>query len=267
MGIASYLMFRTARNALARFGGVQTWGFSQCDYSVWKIIRQNERSADGICKALSAQWIVDHAYGGSLCNRVTDASGSLNVSAIRMVMQNFILARGAQASQTADFLFNRGLLPRRSSLDKTVVQHKKIGRKKVEVSTVQHTVGSTDQAGGGGSCNVALELSEALKKVSGYYTQIDFGAVSGMGHATAAWIGGPSYSSDGDACFFDPNAGEFYFESKKKFFDWFRLFYASSYQGFPCNFNGRWSVCQWALANNASTQAYARAVLSVAGSR
>jgi hypothetical protein len=89
----------------------------------------------------------------------------------------------------------------------------------------------------------------------------------GDGHATAAWIGGPSYGSGGDAAFFDPNVGEFWFEDKRNFFEWFKVFYAASYQGFPCRFNHRWDVTQWALSNTAAKGPYAKAVLSVAGRR
>lgn len=267
MGVVSYMMFRKARNALARHGGCMTWDFSQCNYNVWKIIRQDEASANGICKALAAQWIVDHAYGGALYNRIVDSTGSLNISAIRMVMQNFILAWNNQQVETADFLSRRGMIPRLSSLNKKVVRKVGIGRQQKEITSVQSTTAGTDQIGGGARCNVSLELTEALKKVSGYYAQVSFGAAAGIGHATAVWLGGPTYSSPGDACFFDPNCGEFYFENKTKFFEWFKYFYATSYQGFPCNFSGRWSVHQWALANGASKEAYARAVLSVAGSR
>ena len=51
-----------------------------------------------------------------------------------------------------------------------------------------------------------------------------------------------------DACFFDPNCGEFYFPDKKNFYEWVEVVCQNSCQGFPCRFNFRWSVEQWALA-------------------
>jgi YopT peptidase len=245
-------MFRSARNALARFGGVMTWNFSQTDFAVLKVTCWNSVSRNGICKALAAQWIVDHAHGGALHNRVVDRRGNLSESAIRLITQNFISWRRAQKSAVPEFLIKRGVLPRQSSLDISRTFDRKVGKRNVEVTTVEHTTKPTDQTGGGAGCNVALELAQALRRVCGSYAMIDFGPVSGSGHSTAAWIGGPTYSSDGDACFFDPNVGEFYFEDKENFFKWFEVFYATSYQGFLCNFNGYWAVGQWALANGAS---------------
>lgn len=264
MGIISDIMFRTARKALPKFGGVMTWDYSQADFTTFNIIRKDSVSSGGICKALAAQWIVDHAYGGSLVNRVTDKSGKINPSAIRMIMQNFIAAWDSQEVETADFLMKRGILERMGSRAISTTRSKRIDGKKVEITTTTHSTSSTHETSESG--NVAIELSKALRKVSGCYAQIDFGG-SGVGHATAAWIGGPSYGSGGDACFFDPNAGEFWFEDKQKFFEWFRIFYSASYEGFPCRFNKRWSVRQWALSNTASKGAYAKAVLSVAGAR
>jgi len=264
VGLIASIMFRTARNALPQYGGVMTWDYAQSDFSTWNIIRKNGISANGICKALSAQWIVDHAYGGSLVNRITDAKGSTDPGAIRMVMQNFILAWDNQEVETADFLMKRGILERFSSRDVSSTRSRRIGGKSIETTTVRAGTGSLNNVGNGG--NVAIDLSNALRKVSNGYAQIDFGG-AGVGHATAAWIGGPSYNSGGDATFFDPNCGEYWFADKSQFFDWFRLFYANSYQGFPCKFNSRWSVRQWALSNTAAKGAYAKAVLSVAGAR
>ena len=264
MGLISSIMFRTARNALPRYGGVMTWDYAQSDFSTFNIIRKNGVSAGGICKALSAQWIVDHAYGGSLHNRVTDSKGNLNASAIRMIMQNFILAYDSQEGETADFLIKRGILERHGSRNISVTRSRRTGGKSVETTSTVSTTSSKHDIGNGG--NVAIELSKALPKVVNGYAQIDFGG-TGVGHATAAWIGGPSYGSGGDAAFFDPNCGEYWFADKKKFFEWFQVFYAASYQGFPCNFNSRWSVRQWGLSVTAEKGSYAKAVLSVAGRR
>ena len=49
--------------------------------------------------------------------------------------------------------------------------------------------------------------------------------------------------------FFDPNAGEYWFENKADFFDFFPEFYASQYYGFPLYFQNSWSVAQSAMSN------------------
>ena len=45
------------------------------------------------------------------------------------------------------------------------------------------------------------------------------------GHAVAAWIG----ARGEDACFFDPNFGEYWFENKQDFFKFLRLFAQNLY--------------------------------------
>jgi len=261
MGLISSIMFRKAKNALKDFNGVMTWDYSQMDYGVLTIIRKDKISANGICKALAAQWIVDHAYGGSLANRVTNAAGNVDVDAIRMIMQNFCIAWDSQEAETASFLTSRGIIERMRSRNVTGTKTVRVDGRRVEITKTAATSGGMSQAG---NSHVAIELAQALKGVTNGYAQIDFGG-SGVGHATAAWVGGPSYGSAGDACFYDPNFGEVWFQGKKDFFGWFELFYRYSYQGFPCNFNSRWSVNQWGLSVNASKGAYAKAVLSASG--
>jgi hypothetical protein len=263
MGLISSIMFRSARNALAKYNGVMTWNYAQSDWSTFSVIARDPVSRIGICKALSAQWIVDHAYGGSLVNRLTTPGGALDASAIRMVMQNFIGAWNNQDIETAKFLESRGMRQRCNSRMQDFTRTTRVGGQKVETTTTKY-FSTTTYASGGGNC--AIELAKALRTVSGSYVQIDFGG-DGVGHATCAWIGGPSYGSSGDAAFFDPNCGEYWFERKADFCDWFQYFYEKSYAGFPCRFNSRWSVSQWGLAVGAEKSAYAKAVNSVAGRR
>jgi virulence surface antigen len=264
MGLLSYFTFRKARNELPKYNGVMTWNFSQMDFTVWNIIRKDDVSAHGICELLSAQWVVDHAYGGSLHNRVTDAQGKLSASAIRMIMQNFVAGYERQETQTNNFLVARGVLPRLRSRNITSTSYKKVGGKSVEVTRTAAQSSEMRQAGGAGSVGIAL--SQALRDVSNCYALVDFGGASAA-HCTAVWIGGATYSSGGDAAYYDPNAGEFWFENKQNFFDWFTVFYESAYQGWPCNFNSSWTVRPYALSNTAAKGAYAKAVLSVAGPR
>lgn len=266
MGIGSSVFFFSAKRALQKHKGVMTWDFSQMNYSVWKVISQDDTSKQGICKALSAQWIVDHAYGGSLANRIMDRDGKMSQSAVRMIMQNFILAFDSQDKETEVFLTKRGILERKGSRSISVTSSRRVDGKKVDTTRMAASTVST-AAVGGANGNVGLELSQALRDVSNCYAQISFGRAEGIGHAVAAWIGGPSYGSAGDALFYDPNLGEVWFERKADFFEWFKYFYETSYQGFPLKFNGRWNITQWALANGAEKGAYAKAVLSVAGAR
>ena len=139
MGLIADVMFRSARNALPKYKGLMTWDYSQSDWSTWNIIARDEVSRGGICKALAAQWIVDHAYGGSLVNRVTTPAGKLDQSAIRMVMQNFIGAWSNQQVETEKFLVSRGMRQRMNSRTISVTRKQGIGRAQVEVTTQKFT--------------------------------------------------------------------------------------------------------------------------------
>ncbi|WP_431284070.1 YopT-type cysteine protease domain-containing protein [Humitalea sp. 24SJ18S-53] len=257
MGLIADYKFRTARNALPGFNGVMTWDYAQSGSTTMWIMNCDSASRWGICKAMAAQWIVDHAYGGSLRNRLTDAKGELDTSQIKMVTANFLACVRSQGTATSEFLFSRGLRERMASLQREVTRETTVNRQRVTQRTIQYTSDSMAAVGAG---NVAIELTNALRKISNSYVQIDFGRPDGIGHATCAWIGGATYGSSGDAIFFDPNCGEYWFARKADFFAWFRFFYQVQYQN---SFNGYWAAKQWSLAVGAEKSAYAKAVRTV----
>jgi YopT peptidase len=75
-----------------------------------------------------------------------------------------------------------------------------------------------------------------LKKFQACYANIGIRADLKTGHALAAWIGG--YKED--ACFFDPNYGEFWFRNKQDFFNFFPAFFRRAY-----NYKKSWNVDAW----------------------
>ena len=84
-----------------------------------------------------------------------------------------------------------------------------------------------------------------MRKLNTCYVRINFGGTAwgtDAGHAVAAWLGQPSYSSGGDALFFDPNCGEYWFENKQDFFRFFPDFYRRKYRSFPMSFDQNWDI-------------------------
>lgn len=64
-----------------------------------------------------------------------------------------------------------------------------------------------------GAClNIDNDIVVGMKKFNNCYARISFGSLK-AGHAVAVWLG----KSNGDACFFDPNYGEFWFKNKAVF--------------------------------------------------
>lgn len=243
----------SVRESVAAFNGNVTWEYSQGDWATLKIIMTNSVSRWGICKSLSAQWIVDHAYGGSLVNRVMGANGKINESAIKKIKADFIEVTGpgkSQAALTADWLMRRGILRRAKSLTYS------LDRPRTVNGQVVSFVGRTSERGDMGTTpkdNAATpnEIASALRaiwqrekrvRLGGSYCQIDFAGSGSMGHAVAAWIGQ-------DALFFDPNNGEYWFEDPAQFVAWFPTYYKKAgYTSWPVKFLRHWGVEEYALA-------------------
>jgi YopT peptidase len=80
-----------------------------------------------------------------------------------------------------------------------------------------------------------------LKKFQACYANIGIRADVAVGHALAAWIGG--YNDD--ACFFDPNYGEFWFRNKQDFFNFFPAFFRRAYKVPPTVYDLSWGVEAW----------------------
>ena len=68
------------------------------------------------------------------------------------------------------------------------------------------------------------KLTQDLLKVSGAYIMLGL-LEPQSGHAVTAWIG----ARNEDACFFDPNYGEFWFEERVNFYRFFRSFVINIY--------------------------------------
>lgn len=89
------------------------------------------------------------------------------------------------------------------------------------------------------------DIALAMRKFNSCYARVNFGGTAffkGAGHAVAVWLGQPSYSSAGDALFFDPNYGEFWFKDKQDFFRFFPEFYRATYRSGALSFNKNWEV-------------------------
>lgn len=231
----------------ATHNGHATWTFSQSGFNTWRHYRTM-----GICAALSVHWIKEHADGGSLANLLGSGGvGELNVAKLKeiaLLHSNASNGDGAQNANLELWLQMHDILSLRSSRSRTF-HSAKLGR---EVTTAQSF--KTEQIGGAGgvrhSCpNIANEIVDALRKYNTCYARVNFGGDVGVmrlskdaGHAVAVWLGQPTYSSGGDAMFFDPNYGEYWFEQKADFFRFFPAFYRQTYLAGLMNFDQYWEV-------------------------
>jgi hypothetical protein len=90
---------------------------------------------------------------------------------------------------------------------------------------------------------IEVEIVQNLEIVNNAYAYISFGRVLGDGHAVAAWFGpGEAANGEGAALFFDPNFGEYRFEQRSHFNNFFKEYYQAKYKGCPYRFTGRWEI-------------------------
>ena len=219
--------------------GHVTWAFSQSRFNTWRHYR-----TFGICAALSAHWIKEHAHGGSLANILGSGGiGGLNVAKLKEIaLLHGHVSNGDGGSQASDlglWLKMNDVLPLAKSRTVEIDsfrfkgwQGRSIGRGDMNESS---------QA----IANIEGEMVLAMQDYHSCYFRLNFGGkafLRSAGHAVAAWLGGATYSSGGDALFFDPNYGEFWFEDKADFFRFFPGYYRAKYLSGAMSFNKRWEI-------------------------
>lgn len=240
------------RNSVSRNNGFCTWQFSQIKDPVATIIGKNNITKDGICEMLSAKWIECHAKDDHLANWLKSSNSSIDSSKIRQLMQLFIIGsemnrqaiignpqpRGRidQTQATINWLQAKGILQRRTVRPIQFQNH--------APENIPYTAG--DRRSGGGraihATNLGNAIANTLNNGTGSYRTIGIWGPGG-GHAIAAWVGE-------DATLFDPNFGEFWFENKADFIDWFPTFFKKSCYSLPkIGLCERYEVMDFAKAN------------------
>lgn len=212
-----------------QYHGYCTWDLSQ---SLPPVKRMAEAGGvdmgRGICLALSAYWIRYHAWDDSLVNHLGAVAINnghsfipLNTRLLAIIKQSQQQWRG-RMDDAFTWLGNpvNDIAKVKTSLNVPVRIN--IGRGANAVA-VHSLPGSRDTNTRGQVVNWA-GFSNDLEKVSGAYALIGLRGPRG-GHAVAAWIG----ARGEDACFFDPNFGEYWFEDKQDFFKFLRLFAQNLY--------------------------------------
>ena len=224
--------------------GFKTWGFSQSDLLVWRHYRTM-----GICAALSAHWIKYHAHEDSLANHLGGGGvGPLNVGKLKEIARdhnNLSTMKGiSQRDNLELWLQMHGIKTRQQS--RMMTNWKKV---KVATSSPIRDMDKKSEAGATklDVCpNIENDMVTSMQKYNSCYVRINFGSQSG-GHAVAAWLGQPTFRGSGDACFFDPNYGEYWFEAKADFFKFFPGYYRSKYKSWPMSFDKNWEILPCAL--------------------
>ena len=227
---------KKVRKTANKFNGSCTWHFSQMENPVAGIIETHPESRGGICQMLAARWIERHAHNSSLASWLS-TSGSIgkndiNPSKIRQLMQQFIATTTLKSGLMTEN--NSGKVNQDISTNLWLESHgimqcrniKFSGAGQFKFNQVQKRIGfREDMSKRDFARDIAINLQRDLQNC--HYGNYALISILGFhGHAMAAWVAQ-------DACFFDPNFGEFYFSDKKAFINWFPFFFLSSHYSFP----------------------------------
>lgn len=202
---------------------------------------------DGICQALSAKWVAEHANGGSLWNWLfVPGTTWIKLANIANLMINFVESTVRTASDVDESKGNhrrrqkiaRGLsnpTTRKANTggqfyqdfvtDKYLMLYAKLIRRKIVQPGITGSMKKQVRVGSGASAGYRLADALSEKKMvsrGGSYVIISI--MGDGGHAMAAFIGS-------DISFFDPNFGEFWFPNHAKFKAWFIQFWKISGYG------------------------------------
>ncbi|MBO9480946.1 MULTISPECIES: YopT-type cysteine protease domain-containing protein [Gammaproteobacteria] len=227
---------KRVRKTVSKFNGSCTWHFSQVENPVAGIIGSLPESRRGICEMLAARWIERHAHNSSLASWLS-TSGSIekndiNPSKIRQIMQQFIVTYTLKSGLILES--NSGDVNQESSIDLWLGRHGILQLRNINYSWAGRYKFNEEQtrsdirenmSKGDYARDIAINVQRDLHNCHyGNYALIRIFGFSG--HAMAAWIAQ-------DACFFDPNFGEFYFSDKNTFINWFPYFFLASPYSLP----------------------------------
>ena len=195
-------------------------------------LKSNGKRWSGVCKALSMFWLAFHANDEDFWGWLMGPDGQVNLE-----VGGFICDLHGSYSSRAD---HGDVTPRSlSGLSKLAFMQKQLGKAGI--------VPRTTAAGGSMSTNaqaftrnssigrgreIANVLAPDYKMGGAMYKQLSFAGDTGA-HATVAWIAQ-------DACFFDPNFGEYWFEKVSDFRRWFELFWV--YSGYGRKYTNNFTI-------------------------
>lgn len=214
-----------------RYGGMCAFQFSQCQPPVMTTITRDPSTSYGICEALSTYWIREHAGGGSLWTFLyAGATGGgkrgagLDMGRLMSIMT--LHAEGGHAHDRA----GPGVLYAQDNVSERWlagmgVQRRRTRRMNERYGDAPYSGNAQPMFAGGTTTvfdarSLVNDICAGTARDTGHYQKIG-AAGKGGAHSMAAWVAN-------DVCFFDPNFGEFWFETKDAFKDWFTNYFWKS---------------------------------------
>jgi len=170
--------------------------YSQSSSPTYALLKADQQNGGGVCAALSAHWMHQASRGGSLMDDLIRNDGGLDAGLFAQVAN--LQTRSILGADQDRIIY--GELTNQFGL---------------------RALPTRDREGGNPS---AAELAEAISgNTRGIvlYRYISF-VGRGGGHAVAAAV------TDNDITYFDPNYGQFHFDSLDRFRQWFPRYWSRS---------------------------------------
>ena len=223
-----------SRSSLINFTCLEQSGcyieYSQGNRGTHDIIKKSPLTADGICQALSAKWIAQHANDDSLWNWLfLRGTTTVNKAAVVQLMHNYTDASsGARftslGNPTTKYKYTLGLTYQDYVTDRYLELYD-VKRRQMVSGSFMGNKNARIGTGANGFCLANRLHKKFLNTLGGSYVLIVIKGQhnnSQVGHAMAAYVGSH------DVTFFDPNYGEFWFPSQDKFTTWFTQYWSMS---------------------------------------
>lgn len=194
-----YFPLDNVQQMVRQYRGICTWDFSQG----MPVHRIRDIAGNGICMSMACHWIKYHAQNDSLVNKI----GGMWIPANPHTGAN----RHCRPFNEGEFRRLADWQRRLRNFPNWIMGYQNWVRNNQMRILQQHH-------------NVPMSLSplkRTLRQINGAYALIILGSPQRReSHAVAAYIGGRGE----DACFFDPNYGEFWFQRRRKFMEFFHFF-------------------------------------------
>lgn len=222
------------------YGGQCTFPFTQCKPPVSSFIAQDESTAIGVCESISAHWIKFHADGGSLWNWLM-FDGQISMTKLLfsvMQLQSAGILAVDQDAETEAWLRQHRIVPLKKNVQGF---NSRQTRRGFESFTGHSVSGNTRGRTRLTNCKaLARDILVDPTGGAGCYKKMSLEGKFGA-HTMALWVAQ-------DVAFFDANFGEFWFESRAGFFNWFtQKFWHSSL--YSVGLSGNYELFPYAKAS------------------
>ena len=220
-------LVKRVQEKVTDFGGYCTWPFSQMTEPMVTLRAAHRETRGGLCSMMAACWIERHANGSSLASWLSSASGDIDHSKVRQLIQLSIISGTMRSGMMMEQ--NVGSIMQEDATLSWLRQKGVVVCRVMTIDEAGNVSHSTEDIRTGarhGWPKVGFVREMVANVQKDLYTCCNNYALMGLighinAHGMAAWVGN-------DVCYFDPNFGEFYFHDRYSFLRWFPHYFGQA---------------------------------------